>query len=141
MFCPYPLVGSPILKVITQLFPPTFTSKLAVPFPVGVPEISKVKVPFPLANIPAVSFAVKPVTPVEGIDCVLYPPLLPPVYASMLDTPFAGVSAISVPMLVAEPQFNSAILPGHIPPTAHVNSSSQIVKRWPFSRTKIYCIP
>ena len=42
-------------------------AKLAVPLVAGVPEIAKLKEPEPLAKIPDVSVAVKPVTPVEEI--------------------------------------------------------------------------
>jgi hypothetical protein len=42
-------------------------AKVAVPLVVGVPVIVYVNEPAPLAKIPAVNVAVKPVTPVEAI--------------------------------------------------------------------------
>jgi hypothetical protein len=60
-----------ILNVITQLCPPMFKAKLAVPLALGVPEIVYVKLPEPLAKVPADKVAVKPVTPVEDTACPL----------------------------------------------------------------------
>jgi hypothetical protein len=47
-----------------------FNAKLAVPVEAGVPEIVMIRLPDPLANVPALMVAVSPVTPVEFIDCV-----------------------------------------------------------------------
>ncbi len=51
--------------------PPTLNAKLAVPLEDGVPAMLKVKLPAPLAKLPDVKEAVKPVTPVEVIVCVV----------------------------------------------------------------------
>ena len=45
--------------------PPMVKAKLAVPLVLGVPEITRLNEPDPLAKIPAVKVAVKPVTPVD----------------------------------------------------------------------------
>jgi hypothetical protein len=45
--------------------PPIFNAKFAIPVVSGVPEMVYVRVPAPLAKIPADSVAVKPVTPVD----------------------------------------------------------------------------
>jgi hypothetical protein len=47
--------------------PPIVKAKLAVPLEAGVPEIANESEPAPLAKVPAVNVAVKPVTPVEDI--------------------------------------------------------------------------
>ena len=57
-----------------------------------------------MANFPAASVAVKPVTPVDEIVCPVCVPPFPLVYAITLDTPFAGVFSVKVPLLVAVPQ-------------------------------------
>jgi hypothetical protein len=51
-----------------QLCPPILRLKLAVPLALGVPVMVYVKLPIPVAKLPAVRVAVRPVTPVEFID-------------------------------------------------------------------------
>jgi hypothetical protein len=51
--------------------PPIFNAKLAVPAVAGVPVMVKVKLPLPLARVPAERVAVRPVTPVEEAVCAL----------------------------------------------------------------------
>ena len=52
-----------------QVFPPMFSAKFAIPTDAGVPVITYVKLPIPLAKVPAVKVAVKPNTPVEVMVC------------------------------------------------------------------------
>jgi hypothetical protein len=54
-------------------------AKVAVPEVEGVPVIVYKTEPFPLAKLPAFKVAVKPVTPVEEIDCATYTPPFPAV--------------------------------------------------------------
>jgi len=72
---------TPLLTVKSklQVCPPTFKVKLAVPTALGVPVILYVKVPAPLAKVPANKMAIKPVTPVDVMVCPLCVPPLPPV--------------------------------------------------------------
>ena len=44
-------------------------AKLAVPALAGVPDMVKVKLPTPLANVPAAHVAVRPVIPVDVKVC------------------------------------------------------------------------
>ena len=53
------------VRVKLQVCPPILNAKLAVPLDAGVPVIVKVKLPAPLANVPAAHVAVRPVTPVD----------------------------------------------------------------------------
>ena len=57
--------GGFTVLVKVQVCPPMFRAKLAVPFEAGVPVIVKVKLPAPVAKVPAAHVAVRPVTPVE----------------------------------------------------------------------------
>ena len=60
--------------------------------------------PEPLAKIPDVNVAVKPVTPVEEIVCAAYEPPFPPVYGTDALTPLAAVPLVNVPVTEVEPQ-------------------------------------
>ena len=82
-----PCVSVPVLVAVEQLSavmvpaggftvldkvhvcPPMFRAKLAVPFEAGVPVMVKVKLPAPVAKVPAAHVAVRPVTPVEVKVC------------------------------------------------------------------------
>ena len=55
------------VKVNVQDWPPNVIAKEAVPEEPGVPVILKVRLPEPLANVPAAKVAVSPVTPVDEI--------------------------------------------------------------------------
>jgi len=55
------------VKVNVQDWPPNVIAKEAVPEEPGVPAILKVRLPAPLANVPAAKVAVSPVTPVDEI--------------------------------------------------------------------------
>ena len=57
--------GKATVLVKVQICPPMLIAKLAVPLVAGVPVIVYVKLPAPLAKLPAVNEAVKPVTPVD----------------------------------------------------------------------------
>ncbi len=57
--------GGFTVLVKVQVCPPMLSAKLAVPFDAGVPVIVNVKLPDPVAKVPAAHVAVKPVTPVE----------------------------------------------------------------------------
>ena len=46
--------------------PPTAIEKVAVPAAVGVPVMTKLAVPFPFANVPSDSVAVKPLMPEDA---------------------------------------------------------------------------
>jgi hypothetical protein len=46
-----------------------FKAKLAVPLDAGVPVMVKVKLPAPVAKVPAAHVAVSPVTPVDVKVC------------------------------------------------------------------------
>ena len=61
-------VGRTVL-VKVQVCPPIFNAKLAVPELAGVPVIVKVKLPAPVAKVPAAHVAVSPVTPVDVKVC------------------------------------------------------------------------
>lgn len=67
------------LRANEQDCPPILKAKLAVPLLAGVPVIEYVKLPPPLAKLPAVKEAVKPVTPVDEMFCAEYVPPFPPV--------------------------------------------------------------
>ena len=73
-----PAEGFTVL-VKVQVCPPILSAKLAVPLEAGVPVIVKVKLPAPLAKVPAAHVAVSPVTPVEVKVCELRYPPFPPV--------------------------------------------------------------
>ncbi len=99
------------VRVSVQVFPPIFKAKLAVPIEAGVPVMVYVKLPAPLAKVPAVSVAVSPVTPVEATVwpvCVLP---LPPEYGTKLLTPLAAIPCVKVPLLLALAQLRAVILP------------------------------
>ena len=68
---PPPPVAGKTVRESVQLCPPRLKAKLAVPLALGVPVIAYVTVPAPEANVPLVSVAVKPVTPVEEMLCAL----------------------------------------------------------------------
>ena len=68
---PPPPAAGKTARVSVQLCPPRLKAKLAVPLALGVPVIVYVTVPAPEANVPPVSVAVKPVTPVEAMLCAL----------------------------------------------------------------------
>ena len=61
-------VGRTVL-VKVQVCPPIFNAKLAVPLDAGVPVIVRVKLPAPVAKVPAAHVAVRPVTPVDVKVC------------------------------------------------------------------------
>ncbi len=61
--------GKSTALVKVQVCPPTLIVKLAVPLVAGVPVIVYVKLPAPLSKVPAVKFAVKPVTPEDVMVC------------------------------------------------------------------------
>ena len=61
--------GRLTVLVNVQVCPPMLRAKLAVPLVAGVPVIVYVKLPTPLAKLPAVKEAVKPVTPVDVMVC------------------------------------------------------------------------
>ena len=87
-------------------------AKLAVPLVAGVPEIVKENEPAPLAKIPAVKVAVKPVTLVEEIVCAAYEPPFPPVYGTDALTPLATVPLVKVPVMEVEPQLMAPSVAG-----------------------------
>jgi hypothetical protein len=67
-------VAVPITDTVTsrlQLCPPMLSAKLAVPSLEGVPVMEQVNVPDPTEKPPALSVAVRPVTPVEVTVCPL----------------------------------------------------------------------
>ena len=61
--------GGFTVLVKLQLCPPMFKAKLAVPLEAGVPVMVIVKLPAPLAKVPAAHVAVSPVMPVEVKVC------------------------------------------------------------------------
>ena len=61
------LVRTVLSKV--QVCPPIFKAKLAIPELAGVPVKVKVKLPVPVAKVPAAHVAVRPVTPVDVKVC------------------------------------------------------------------------
>ena len=61
--------GGFTVLVNVQDCPPMFKAKLAVPFDAGVPVMVRVKLPAPVAKVPAAHVAVRPVTPVEVTVC------------------------------------------------------------------------
>ena len=61
--------GGFTVLVKMQVCPPMFKAKLAVPFDAGVPVMVKVKLPAPVAKVPAAHVAVRPVTPVDVKVC------------------------------------------------------------------------
>ena len=67
--------------------------------------------PEPLAKLPAVNTAVRPVTPMEFTVCPFCLPPLPPVYGTTLFTLLAAVPAVRVPLLVAVLQFKEPMVP------------------------------
>ena len=50
-----------------QLCPPIVMGNVAVPEPLGVPDMLKVRLPSPVAKTPWARVAVSPVTPVDGM--------------------------------------------------------------------------
>ena len=95
--------------VRVQVCPPRLSAKLAVPAADGVPVMVKLRLPAPLASVPAARVAVRPVTPVEVTLCPVKVPPLPPVYGTELLTPEAAAPEVSVPELVAPAQFNAVM--------------------------------
>jgi hypothetical protein len=65
-------------SVSVQDRPPMFSIKLAVPEPLGIPVIVYTRLPLPLANVPADSVAVRPLTPDEVAAWPLWLPPFPP---------------------------------------------------------------
>ncbi len=61
--------GGFTVLVKVQVCPPMLSAKLAVPFDAGVPVMVKVKLPAPVAKVPAAHVAVRPVTPVDVKVC------------------------------------------------------------------------
>lgn len=64
---PVVVLASSTVTEKLQLCPPKVIAKEAVPADVGVPAIAYVRLPAPLAKVPAAKVAVNPVTPVEEI--------------------------------------------------------------------------
>jgi hypothetical protein len=71
--------GCVTVLVRLQANPPILIAKLAVPPLAGVPVMLYVTKPLPNTKEPAVSTAVRPVTPVEVTICPPCGPLFPPV--------------------------------------------------------------
>jgi hypothetical protein len=103
--------GEFTVLVNVQVCPPMLSAKLAVPLVAGVPVIVYVKLPAPLAKVPAVRVAVNPVTPVEVMVCAVYVPPFPPVYGTLLLTLEAAVPWVNVPELVAVEHVKAVIVP------------------------------
>ena len=103
--------GKATVLVRVQVFPPMLSAKLAVPLVAGVPVMVYVKLPAPLAKLPAVNVAVRPVTPVEVTVCPLCVPPFPPAYGTLLLTPEAATPEVNVPLLVALAQVKEEITP------------------------------
>ncbi len=103
--------GNATVLVKVHVFPPMFSAKLAVPVVAGVPVMVYVKLPAPLAKVPAAKVAVRPVTPVEVTVCPLCVPPLPPVYGTLLLTLAAATPIVSVPLFVALAQVKADIVP------------------------------
>ncbi len=61
--------GGFTVLVKVQVCPPIFKAKLAVPLVAGEPVIVKVKLPAPVARVPAAHVAVRPVTPADVKVC------------------------------------------------------------------------
>ena len=57
--------GKSTVLLNVHVWPPILKAKLAVPLVEGEPVIVYVKLPAPLAKLPAAKVAVKPVTPVD----------------------------------------------------------------------------
>jgi hypothetical protein len=64
---PVDVLAVPTVTEKLQVCPPKVIAKAAVPVDVGVPAMAYVRLPAPLANVPAAKVAVRPVTPVEEI--------------------------------------------------------------------------
>ena len=103
-------IGGFTVLVKVQICPPMLMAKLAVPLDAGVPVMVKVKLPAPLAKVPAAHVAVSPVTPVEIKVCALRYPPFPPVYGTLLFTLAAAMPCVSVPLLVAVEQLSAVML-------------------------------
>ena len=103
--------GKITVLVRVQVFPPMLSAKLAVPLVAAVPVMVYVKLPAPIAKLPAAKVAVNPVTPVEFTVCPLCVPPFPPVYGTLLLTLAAVSPRVSVPVLVALAQVNAVIVP------------------------------
>jgi hypothetical protein len=71
--------GKATVLVKVQVCPPMLKAKLAVPLVAGVPVMVKIKLPAPVAKVPAAHVAVRPITPVDVTFCAVYVPPLPPV--------------------------------------------------------------
>ena len=103
--------GKATVLVRVQVFPPMLSAKLAVPVVAGVPVMVYVKLPAPIAKLPAAKVAVRPVTPVEVTVCPLCVPPFPPVYGMLLLTLEAGTAKVKVPLLVALAQVKAVMVP------------------------------
>jgi hypothetical protein len=87
--------------VRVQARPPILIAKLAVPKVAGVPVILYVTILSPETKEPAVSVAVRPVTPVEVTVCPPCGPPFPPVYWIVELTPEAAELADNIPLSLA----------------------------------------
>ena len=103
--------GNATVLVRVHVFPPMLSAKLAVPLVAGVPVMVYAKLPVPIAKLPAVKVAVRPVTPVELTVCPLCVPPFPPVYGTLLLTLAATSPRVNVPIFAALPQVNAVIVP------------------------------
>ncbi len=63
--------GKSTVLVKVQDCPPILKAKLAVPLDDGVPVILNVNEPAPLAKVPAIKVAVRPVRPVDVMFCAV----------------------------------------------------------------------
>jgi hypothetical protein len=87
--------------VRVQARPPILIAKLAVPKVAGVPVILYVTILSPNTKEPAVSVAVRPVTPVEVTVCPPCGPPFPPVYWIVELTPEAAELGDNIPLALA----------------------------------------
>ncbi len=69
------------------------------------------RLPAPLSKVPAAKVAVKPVTPVDVMDCAVKVPPFPPVYGTLLLTLAAAIPCVNVPVLVAVEQLSAVMVP------------------------------
>ena len=80
-------VGPATLLTVNEMlhdFPAKLSGKLAIPTDVGVPLTVKEKFPVPLANTPACSVAVRPITPVDAMAVPAVKLMeFPPVYGTV----------------------------------------------------------
>ena len=86
-------------------------AKLAVPLVVGVPVMVYVKLPTPIAKLPAAKVAIKPVTPVDVTFWAVYVPPFPPIYGTLRLTLAADMPCVNMPVLVAVEQLSAEMVP------------------------------